>query len=106
MSEYNQTAKADAGKLRPTLVPTELIRAVAAVRGYGNAKYPDGGPDNWKRVEPQRYRDAMFRHLLAYLDDPYGMDEESGLPHLWHCMCNGAFLCELEKGKYGDTNKN
>ena len=106
MSEYNQTAKTDAGKLRPTLVPTELIRAVARIRMYGNAKYPDGGPDNWKRVEPERYRDAMFRHLLAYLDDPYGMDEESGLPHLWHIACNVGFLCELEKEKYGDTNKN
>ena len=54
--------------------------------------------DNWKRVEPQRYRDALFRHLLAYLDDPHGTDEESGYPHLWHLITNAAFLCELEKG--------
>lgn len=54
----NQKAKADAGKLRPTLVPFDLIRAVAEVRMYGNTKYPDGGPDNWKQVEPQRYKDA------------------------------------------------
>lgn len=95
----DQTAKADAGKLQLTLVPRTLIRAVARVRMYGNAKYPNGGVDNWKRVEPQRYRDAMFRHLLAYLDDPQGVDEESGLPHLWHMACNCAFLCELEWGK-------
>lgn len=93
----DQTAKADAGKIRPTLVPREMIRAVAIIRGYGNAKYPEGGEDNWKRVEPQRYRDALFRHLLAYLDDPHGVDEESGYPHLWHLACNCAFLCELEK---------
>ena len=95
----NQEAKADAGKLDPTLVPLDLIWAVAAVRSYGNRKYPKGGRDNWKRVEPERYRAAAFRHFLAYLDDPYGMDEESGLPHLWHLATNIAFLCELERDK-------
>lgn len=95
---YNQSAKADAGKIRPTLVPRELIRVVAIIRGYGNAKYPEGGEDNWKQVEPQRYRDALCRHLMAYLDDPKSIDEESGYPHLWHLACNVAFLCELEKG--------
>ena len=29
---YNQEAKSDAGKIRPTLVPTDAIRAIAAVR--------------------------------------------------------------------------
>ena len=92
----NQDVKADNGKLQLTLVPRAIIRAVARVRMYGNAKYPKGGSDNWKQVEPQRYRDAMFRHMLAYLDDPYGTDKESGLPHLWHLACNCAFLCEME----------
>lgn len=92
----DQTMKADAGKLQLTLVPREIIRAVARIRMYGNAKYPEGGPDNWKQVEPQRYRDAMFRHMMEYLDDPDGVDAESGLPHLWHLACNVAFLCELE----------
>ena len=90
----DQSAKADAGKLPLTLVPTDLIRAVGAVRAYGVEKYHD--PDNWKRVEPQRYRDAAFRHFLAYLDDPEGLDE-SGLPHLWHLATNIAFLIALEK---------
>ena len=91
----NQEAKADAGKIRPTLVPVELIRAVAAVREYGTAKYHD--PDNWKRVEPQRYRDALYRHWLAYLSGEKN-DQESGLPHLWHIACNAAFLIEMEGG--------
>lgn len=90
----NQEAKADAGKPRPTLVPTSMIRAVAAVRGYGCQKY--GDPDNWRKVEPERYRDALYRHLLAYLENPKGVDEESGLPHLWHLDCNAAFLTEME----------
>lgn len=88
-----QPAKADAGKLRLTLVPREIIRAIAAVRMYGTNKYHN--PDNWRKVEPERYRDALCRHLLAYLDDPGGVDAESGLPHLWHLACNVAFLVEM-----------
>ena len=94
----DQTVKADAGKLKLSLVPTQIIRDIAEVREYGNNKYPDGGPDNWKNVEIQRYRDALFRHLLAYLDDPQGVDEESGIEHYKHMACNMAFLCEMEKG--------
>lgn len=89
-----QQAKADAGKPQLTLVPRAILPAIARVREYGTKKY--GDPDNWKQVDKQRYRDAMFRHLLSYLDDPTGTDEESGLPHLWHVACNVAFLCELE----------
>lgn len=88
------TAKADTGKPRPTLVPVSLIRAVTAVREYGAAKYHD--PENWRTVEPQRYRDALYRHWLAYLENPRGVDAESGLPHLWHVACNVAFLIEME----------
>ena len=90
----DQRAKADAGKPRLSLVPRAIIWAVARIREYGNAKYHD--PDNWKTVEVERYRDAAFRHFMAYLDDPQGVDEESRLPHLWHLACNIAFLCEME----------
>lgn len=92
----SQEAKADIGKPRLSLVPSEIIRDIARVREYGNDKY--GDPENWKTVEPERYRDAAYRHLLAYIDSPAGIDEESGLPHLWHLACNIAFLCEMEKG--------
>lgn len=94
-----QQIKADAGKPRLTLVPRQILYDIAAIREYGNKKYPKGGPDNWKKVDPQRYRDAAFRHFMAYLDDPYGVDEESGLPHRWHLECNLAFLAELEGKK-------
>lgn len=89
-----QAAKADAGKPRLTLVPPEIIWAIAEVREYGCRKY--GDPENWKKVSPQRYRDAMFRHMMAYLAAYHGKDPESGLPHLWHLACNVAFLCVME----------
>lgn len=92
---YNQTAKADLNKPKLSLVPTEIINCIARVREYGTEKYHD--PENWKRVEKERYIDAMFRHLLSYVNDTDGKDEESGLPHLWHIACNVAFLCELDK---------
>lgn len=94
---YDQIAKTDKGKLRITLVPTKIIEDIAMVRMYGVSKYPNGGKDNWKKVEIERYRDALCRHLIAYINNPKGNDEESGLPHLWHLACNVAFLCELEE---------
>lgn len=95
MTEYNQEAKADAGKPQLTLVPRAIIWAIAKIRMYGNKKYHD--PDKWRTVEIQRYRDAAYRHWLEYLDDPKSVDKESGLPHLWHLACNISFLCELEQ---------
>lgn len=90
----SQSAKADSGKPRPTLVPTSLIRAVTAIREYGCQKYHD--PENWRNVEPQRYQDSLYRHWLAYLEGEVD-DPESGLPHIWHVACNIAFLIEMEE---------
>lgn len=101
--ETNQNAKADAGKPQLTLVPRQILFDVARVREYGTKKYKD--PDNWKQVDMQRYRDAAFRHFMAYLDDPQGNDKESGLSHLAHLACNIAFLCELEKKKENETDE-
>ncbi len=91
---YDQTIKADAGKPRPTLVPPEIITAIARVREYGIEKYH--AKDSWKQVTPERYQDAAYRHWLAYLANPNSIDEEPGLPHLWHLACNIAFLIALE----------
>lgn len=100
---YSTDAKADAGKPRLSLVPRKIIWDIAAVREYGNKKY--GDPNNWRKVEVERYRDALYRHFMRYLDDPDGVDEESGLPHLWHVACNISFLCEMEEFK-NDINTN
>lgn len=91
----NQEIKKDLGKPKLHLVPTEIINCIARVREYGIKKYKD--PDNWKKVEKERYIDAMFRHLIEYVKDNNSIDNESGLPHLWHLACNVSFLCEFEK---------
>lgn len=86
--------KHDGGKLRLDLVPPELIEAVGAVMTHGAEKYGEG---NWKKVEPKRYRAALMRHICKWLKNPFGKDEYSGLPHLWHIACNVAFLLVLDK---------
>ena len=91
----DQQAKADQGKPHPSYVPVALIEGVMAVREYGNQKYHD--PDNWKQVEPERYHQAMLRHILAAWNDPYKVDPESGLLHIQHVACNIAFLLEMRK---------
>ena len=98
MTNNDQTAKADAGKLQISLVPMQIVRDIAEVRMYGTAKYKD--PENWKRVEKQRYVDALLRHTLAWVDDPKSVDDESGIPHYKHMACNIAFLCEMESDEW------
>ena len=91
----SQEAKHDEGKLQISLVPMQIVRDIAEVRMYGNRKY--GDPENWRQVEKQRYIDALLRHLLAYLEDPEGVDAESGIKHYKHVACNLAFICEMER---------
>lgn len=85
--------KADKGKLELSLVNPQLVKAVAEVRMYGTEKYGDS--ENWRKVEPKRYVDALYRHLLAYIEGNE-VDEESGLSHLSHMACNISFLLDKE----------
>jgi len=82
--------KYDHGKLDVTLVPSEAVRAIARVMTYGlSIGYKK---DSWKEVKPDRYRAALYRHCLDYIDDQNHVDEESGLPTIEHILCNAAFL--------------
>ena len=96
-TDTDQSAKADAGKPNLTLVPTQIVRDIAEVREYGNRKY--GSRDNWKNVEYERYIAALYRHLLAVVEDPLSVDPESGIEHYKHIACNAAFICEMLKGE-------
>lgn len=91
----NQEIKADNGKPKISLVPLQILTDVARVREFALKKYKSA--NSWKNVEIERYRDAMLRHMIAYIENPQGVDKESGLPHLSHLACNVAFLCEMEK---------
>ena len=93
--------KYDTGKLLLNLLPPEAIRAMGEVLTYGAAKY---GPNNWRGVEAGRYEAALLRHWLAWREGE-ACDPESGLPHLWHVLCNAAFLVALEDEQETDSEK-
>ena len=93
-------AKLDGGKLRPALVLggfASAVEAMVKVGSDGARKYTDNG---WKTVPngKARYEDALLRHLLAHLRGEL-IDEESGSPHISHCMWNAAAIYELSKGE-------
>lgn len=94
-AEERKRVKNDAGKPMLTLVPRQIIWDICETRMYGLKKYPEA--ENWRKVEVERYRDAAFRHFMAYLDDPQGKDAESGIEHYKHLAFNVACICELEK---------
>lgn len=93
----NQQTKADSGKPNLSLVPKEIIYEIEKVRSFGVKKYKD--PDNWKKVEVERYHQALLRHTLAIWEDINARDGESGLLHLSHMATNIAFILELMKEK-------
>ena len=97
VKDAEQEAKLDDGKMRISIVPLQIVSDIAEVREYGIKKYND--PDNWKRVEIERYANALFRHFRAFLRDPASVDDESGIEHYKHMACNMAFICELMKEK-------
>lgn len=91
--------KHDADKTRLDLVSPALIEAVGRVRTYGVKKYGDS--DCWRKVERKRYIAATMRHFEAFRKGET-LDEESGMPHLWHVACNIMFLIDLMEGKPND----
>lgn len=92
-SKYGQEFKYDSEKPKLSLVPSEIIYAIAKIREYGNDKY--GDVNGWRKVDWKRYIDAAYRHWLKVVEDPFCIDDESGYPHLWHVACNIAFLCSI-----------
>lgn len=94
MKKTTKGIKNDSEKLQPTLLPIKALRGATRVLMFGAKKY---SRNNWRYVEKDRYKDALVRHLWSYLEDPKGVDEESGFPHIDHLLCNALILAELEK---------
>lgn len=93
--EQIKGAKYDNGKPRISLVPPEIVTAIAEVREYGKRKYADA--EDWRSVPREKWQEALLRHVLAMWNNPLAIDEESGLPVIWHVATNAAFLCAAYK---------
>jgi hypothetical protein len=97
MHEYSidhVDGKRDEGKLRWDLLPVKPIEDLVKILTYGASKY---GAHTWKTVPrgKERYFAALMRHLVAWRKGEL-VDEESGLSHLAHAMCNLMFISEFE----------
>lgn len=105
MGLHEPGAKADAGKLRPSLIFRDMARAlekVVEIGTAGAAKYTDGG---WLQVPKagERYEDADLRHMLKRFKGE-DLDSDSHSLHLAHEAWNALaklelHLRELEKAK-------
>lgn len=87
--------KFDNGKLQFSLIPPEIKLYLAEILTFGAKKY---APDNWKKIDVQRYYDALERHMNAFQLGEEN-DAESGMHHLKHALTNMMFITWLELNK-------
>ena len=85
--------KHDSGKLRFDLIPPEIEEALAIILTHGADKY---GDRNWESgIRYSRIYGAIRRHLNRFVKGQR-IDEDSGLPTLYHAFCELAFLITYE----------
>lgn len=90
--------KNDSAKPRAGLVLggfADALLAVSKLGTFGAEKY---SPNGWQKVDEERYRDAIVRHLLAYLSSEK-IDADSGCEHITSVAWNALALYELEHKK-------
>lgn len=88
----NQSIKKDNGKPRLDLVPLEILEPLARVREFAVKKYGQDGIEAWREISDDRLFAALLRHLVTYQKNHNALDEESGLPAIYHVAINAAFL--------------
>jgi len=94
--------KYDGEKQRLELIPESAIRALGSVLTYGAKKYDD---NNWRKgFKWTRVFGAALRHLFLWVAGQ-DKDDESGLSHLAHAMCNIAFLIEFQEKGSGEDDR-
>lgn len=88
----HQAVKKDNGKPQLNLVPLEILEPLARVREFAVKKYGIDGIEAWREISDDRLLAALLRHTVAYQKDPNALDQESGLPAIYHVAINAAFL--------------
>ena len=86
--------KNDAEKIQLDLIPPVVIEALGKVLTQGAATY---GSYNWQKgLNYSRVYAATQRHLNKFWSGKEDIDPDSHFPHLWHVLCNVAFLIYYE----------
>ena len=95
INQHAPGAKMDEGKVLAGILSefSLALTEVAKVCTYGAHKYTRGG---WQVIPDAdlRYKDALFRHLLAEANEKN--DPDSELRHLSHVAWNALARLELE----------
>ena len=95
---HSPGAKLDSGKVMAGLLAdfSLALMACAEVCDFGAKKYSIRG---WEKVDngPERYNNALWRHLLAKKNEP--LDKDSGLSHEAHIVWNSLAILELHLRK-------
>jgi hypothetical protein len=93
MLKMEQALRYNEGKVKWGLVHFKSLEPMIRVLMFGAIKY---SPDNWKKGLDQReILESTQRHLASLLDGEKN-DEESGLSHMGHIMCNAMFYNYFE----------
>jgi hypothetical protein len=89
--------KYDQEKTDFTMLNYDFLEGVSKVLMHGAKKY---SRENWKLCGKEeglrRYKAALLRHTLAYVNDNETVDPESGMFHLYHLTCCAQFLSYFE----------
>lgn len=90
-----KSLKYDNKKQRWDLLPLKEISDIVDVYTVGANKY---GPNNWQNLEDgyNRYKAALFRHLLAY-ENGQTIDKETGCKHLAQVAWNAIAMLYCSK---------
>lgn len=78
------------------------LEGAAEVLEFGMGKYDRS---NWKNSFPkEQLIDSLMRHLCKFMDGEE-LDDETGLPHVDHLLCNAIFLSYHYNGRKDSENK-
>lgn len=77
------------GKVEWSLVDFKSIEPMVRVLEYGSEKY---SKDNWKKgMDVTKMMESLLRHSFSFLSGETE-DQESGISHIGHVMCNAMFI--------------
>lgn len=84
------------GKTEWSLVDFTSVEPLAKVLMFGAKKY---APNNWRKGLPYtKVIESLLRHVFKVLNGEV-VDEESGIEHTGHIMCNAMFLEWMMKNR-------